>query len=216
MLIITSMPQIGEATDKAGPLASYPRLLIESGSVLQISLAALFMISVMAVMLSTIDSAIIATMYAFVADVRRCRFEANYEDPTLSANPLAKTAASADMRAELLAGKKAAFLFVVALCALVVLVGAKLGKPEQLIAVIVGFYGGMLSLLPAVLAMLVGFRRWTGPPVAIGIAAGVAAAVGFTVWGVFEAAKSWYAVFAGPAVAGLVPLFLSPLFRVKR
>lgn len=42
-LVITVMPQLADAPDRAGPLAAFPRLLIESGSFLHIAVALSFM-----------------------------------------------------------------------------------------------------------------------------------------------------------------------------
>jgi Na+/proline symporter len=197
-VLITVVPELATAQDKAGPLAAFPRLLLASGALGRVAVATLFMIAVMAVMFSTIDSALLAVMYAFVGDIKGCRFE--------TAEELTDEVKVRNARRELLLGKKAAFWLVLAICGGVVLLGALLKTPDRLIGILVGFYSAMLALLPAVVMMLRGARRWSGTAVATGMSVGVVVAVGFTLWGLREPSKSWWAVFAAPAFAAVVPL----------
>ena len=121
-----------------------------------------------------------------------------------------------EQRSSLLAGKKAAFWVVVAVCAGVVLLGGVLGRPDRLIGIMVGFYGAMLSLLPAVIAMLCKSGRWNGGAVAAGMVVGVAAAVSFSVWGIFDPSMAWYGVFAAPLIALAIPVALSPFMADRQ
>jgi hypothetical protein len=213
-LIGSAMPAVGLAADKAGPLAAFPRLLLESGTVLHGAVAVLFMIAVMAVMFSTIDSVMLAAMYAYVADVRRRTFSTDSlgnGSPAMGSEET--TSASSRARADLIEGKSAAFWFIIVVCALLLVAGAILGRPDQLIGILVAFYGALLALLPAVIAMLSGYRRWVGWTVALGIGLGVLAAIGFAVWGLFDARASWFGVFVSPFLAWLVPGALSLAHR---
>lgn len=199
MLLIATMPQLASAPDKAGPLAAYPRLLIETGSDVNIGVAIVFMVSVMGVMLSTVDSALLAAMYTFVADFKGCRFRTTLLDD----------AEKAQDRLELLSGKRAAFGLITGVSVGIVALSWALQSPDKLIGIMVGFYGAMLSLFPAVVMML---KRWRWPAggfVGIGIVVAVVVALGFTIWGLFDGDKAWYAVLLAPPIAAVVPLLLA-------
>ena len=199
MLLMTTVPELASAPDKAGPLAAYPRLLIATGSYLNISMAIVFMVAVMGVMLSTIDSAILAAMYAFVADVQGCEFRT---ESAIAATPSDK----AQDRQDLLSGKKAAFSMITGVSAGIVALGWALQSPDKLIGIMVGFYGAMLSLFPAVVMMLRQWRWPSGAFINAGMRCGVIVALAFTIWGVFDSDKAWYAVLAAPTVAAVIPL----------
>jgi hypothetical protein len=203
-LLVATMPQLATVQDKAGPLAAYPRILLESGGILQSGVAFAFMVAVMGVMFSTIDSALLGAMYAWVADF----FGAEFKQPGGTKN-------EADDRAEqaaLLSGKKTAFWVLVIIMVLVILLGWALKRPQDFISVLVGFYGAMLSLFPAIMFMLFfvpkGWPKPSGMAVALGIVAGTCGAIVFAVWGVFVPDKSWYGVFAGPGISLVVSGFL--------
>lgn len=195
-LLVAAMPQLATVNDKAGALAAYPRILIESGGIIQFIVAFGFMIAVMGVMLSTIDSALLGAMYAWVADF----FGAEFKKPDGAAN-------EDDARREqaaLFSGKKTAFWVLVVIMVFVILLGWLLKRPQDFISVLVGFYGAMLSLFPAVAFMLFAPKEWSKPSgmaVALGILAGTCGAIVFAVWGVFVPDKSWNGVFAGPGIS---------------
>jgi hypothetical protein len=196
------MPQLASAPDKAGPLAAYPRLLIETGSYVSIGVAIVFMVAVMGVMLSTIDSSILAAMYAFVADVKGCKFRIEESSPLTDAD-------KAQDRQDLLSGKKAAFWLITGVSAGIVVLGWALQSPDKLIGIMVGFYGAMLSLFPAVVMMLKQWRWPSGGFVGIGMVVAVVVALAFTIWGLFDADKAWYAVLLAPPIAAVVPLLVA-------
>lgn len=224
-LVLVTVPEVATAPDKAGALSAFPRLLIESNNFWSIAAAFTFMVAVMAIMLSTIDSAILAAMYTFVGDIREAQFSENSaansattDGPTNQDNP--ETAAQAR---DLGAGKAWAFVMVAGISAAVVGLGAVLGKPEQLIGILVGFFGAMLALLPAVIAMLAKKPKLNGDAVAAGIVMGVMAALALGVWSLIVPDQrflgtpvQWYGAFAGPVVSGTVALLLSPLLAGVR
>ena len=150
----------------------------------------------MGVMFSTIDSALLGAMYAWVADF----FGAEFKKPDQSTP-------EADARTEqaaLVSGKKTAFWVLVIIMILVILLGWTLKRPQDFISVLVGFYGAMLSLFPAVMFMLFAPERWakpSGAATAIGIVAGTIGAILFAIWGIFVPDKSWNGVFAGPGIS---------------
>ncbi|MBI3415499.1 MAG: hypothetical protein HY043_09290 [Verrucomicrobia bacterium] len=198
-LLVATVPQLATAQDKAGPLAAYPRILLESGGIFSAVVAFAFMVAVMGVMLSTIDSALLGAMYAWVADF----FGAEFKKPEASTS-----AADTKMEnAALLSGKKTAFWVLVVIMVLVILLGWLLKRPQDFIVVLVGFYGAMLSLFPAVMFMLFAPKTWSAPSskaVTLGIIVGTCGAIVFAAWGVFvpnQSDKSWDGVFAGPGFA---------------
>lgn len=205
-LLVASLPELANVNDKAGALAAYPRILLESGAILQSIVAFFFMVAVMGVMLSTIDSALLGAMYAWVADFFRADFmrpsQERTEDDGRQEN------------AALLSGKKTAFWVLVAIIILVIVLGWSLKRPQDFIAVLVGFYGAMLSLFPSVAFMLFAPKKWRKPSglaVALGVVAGASGAIAFSVWGVFVPDKSWNGVFAGiglsSVTSGILYLF---------
>jgi hypothetical protein len=210
-LLVTTMPQLATVQDKAGPLAAYPRILLQSGGIVQSTVAFAFMVAVMGVMFSTIDSALLGAMYAWVADF----FGAEFKKPDRTT----ETDAGAE-RTALLSGKKAAFWVLVTIMIVIILLGWALKRPQDFISVLVGFYGAMLSLFPAVILMLFPRKWWSpsGMAVALGIIAGTCGAIVYAVWGVFVPDKSWNGVFAGPvislAMSGILYLFGSSPCRV--
>lgn len=219
-LILATVPEIATAPDKAGALSAFPRLLIESGDPWSIVVSFAFMVAVMAIMLSTIDTAILAAMYAFVGDIRGAQFEGSEEaNSTDDANHHERVDELADQqRRDMAAGKASSFWMVAVVSGAVVGVGAVLGKPEQMIGILIGFLGAMLSLLPAVVAMLWKKPKWNGDAVACGIVFGVVAVMALVAWGLkapdqgfLGTPVGWYGVFAGPAVSGAVAMLLTPL-----
>ncbi len=219
-LVLATVPEIATAPDKAGALSAFPRLLIESGDPWSIVVSFSFMVAVMGIMLSTIDSAILAAMYAFVGDIRGAQIKGSEQgNSTDDANQHDKADELADLqRRDLAAGKASAFWMVAAVSGAVVGAGAVLGKPEQMIGILIGFLGAMLSLLPAVIAMLWERPKWNGGAVACGIVFGVVAVMALVAWGLIVPDQSflgtpigWYGVFAGPAVSGAVVMLLTPL-----
>ncbi len=209
-LLVVTMPQLSTVQDKAGPLAAYPRILIESGGFLQLTVAFAFMMAVMGVMFSTIDSALLGAMYACVADFVGAEFKTPDE--------ITNEDDARREQAALLSGKKAAFWVLVAIMVLVILLGWLLKRPQDFISVLVGFYGAMLSLFPAVMFMLFfapkGWSKPSGMAVALGIIAGTCGAILFCVWGIFVPGKSWNGVFAGPGIS-LVITFLLYFFGMR-
>ena len=209
-LLVATMPQLATVNDKAGPLAAYPRILFESGGILQSVVAFAFMVAVMGVMLSTIDSALLGAMYAWVADFFGA--ELKKPDETASGDVIRRE------QAALLSGKKTAFWVMVAIMVLVILLGWLLKRPQDFISVLVGFYGAMLSLFPAIMFMLFAPKRWAKPSgmaIAIGIVAGTCGAIVYAVWGVFVPDKSWNGVFAGPGIS-LIASGILCLFGMRR
>jgi hypothetical protein len=210
-LLVATMPQLATVQDKAGPLAAYPRILLESGGILQSIVAFAFMVAVMGVMFSTIDSALLGAMYAWVADFFGAGF--NKSEGTNEGD------AHAEQNA-LLSGKKTAFWVLVIIMVLVILLGWALKRPQDFISVLVGFYGAMLSLFPSIMFMLFAPKRWSKPSgmaIAIGIVAGTCGAIVFAVWGVFVPDKSWNGVFAGPGISLVVSgiLYLYGMWRKR-
>jgi hypothetical protein len=194
-LLVATMPELANVQDKAGALAAFPRILLESGGILQSIVAFAFMVAVMGVMLSTIDSALLGAMYAWVADF----FGADFKKPDGTDEADARRE-----QAALLSGKKTAFWVLVVIMILVVLLGWLLKRPQDFISVLVGFYGAMLSLFPAVIFMLFAPKGWSKPSgmaIILGIVAGTCGAIVFAVWGVFVPDKSWNGVFAGPGIS---------------
>ena len=220
-LILGAVPEIETAPDKAGALSAFPRLLIESGDPWSILVAFTFMVVVMAIMLSTIDGTILAAMYAFVGDIREAQFEGSVEaNPTDDVNQGENPApVAARQRRDLAAGKKGAFGMVAAIAVAVLVLGAMLGKPEEMIGILVGFFGAILALLPAVVAMLAKQPKWDGDAVACGIVGGVMAVMALVAWGLIDpdhrflgTPVGWYGIFAGPVVSGVVAMLLTPFF----
>lgn len=195
-LLVAIMPQLANVQDKAGALAAFPRILLESGGILQSFVALAFMVAVMGVMLSTIDSALLGAMYAWVADC--CGADFKKPDGAM-------TEADAQReQAALLSGKKTAFWMLVVIMILVVLLGGLLNRPQDFISVLVAFYGGMLSLFPAVIFMLFAPKGWSKPSgmaITVGIIAGTCGAIVYAVWGAFVPDESWNGVFAGPGIS---------------
>jgi Na+/proline symporter len=201
-LLVATTPELATVTDKGGVLAAYPKMLIESGGPFQLLVALAFMAAVMGVMLSTIDSALLAAMYAWVADIHGTQFkkpELVQEDDDLIRE-----------KSALLSGKTVAFWVLIVIVSLVIVLGGVLKRPDQFIGVLVGFYGAMLSLFPAVIVMLLLKKsvKLSGKAVAIGIYAGVCASIVCVVWGLFVPDRSWDGVFAGPGVAAVTPIIL--------
>ena len=191
-LLVTAMPQLASVDDKAGALAAYPRILLASGGILQSIVAFAFMVAVMGVMLSTVDSALLGAMYAWVSDFFRA--ELKRPDGTTNEDDIRRE------RTALLSGKKTAFWVLVVIMTLVILLGWLLKRPQDFISVLVGFYGAMLSLFPAVVFMLFAPTGWSKPSgmaVALGIVTGTCGAIVFAIWGIFVPDKSWNGVFAG-------------------
>ena len=209
MLLIVTMPQLASAPDKAGPLAAYPRLLIETGSYVNIGVGIVFMIAVMGVMLSTIDSVLLAAMYAFVADVKGCKFRTEESSPLSEADRIQD-------RQELLSGKTAAFWLITGVSGGIVVFGWLLQSPDKLIGIMVGFYGAMLALFPAVVMMLKRWRWPSGQFVGFGMVAAVVVALAFTIWGIFDSDKAWYAVLLAPSIAAVVPLLCAGIATCSR
>lgn len=199
VLLVTIMPDLATADEKAGPLAAFPRMLLESSGAINIGIAFLFMTAVMGVMLSTIDSALLASMYAFTADIRHCSFDkvdiANEDDARSS-------------RLALLSSKRSAFWLIVAISVGVIALGWLLKTPDMLIGVMVGCYGAMLSMFPAVFFMIKKRPRLSGKAIGIGMALGIASSLTFTIWGLFDYERAWDAVFAGPGVAAVAAIGL--------
>lgn len=75
VLLVTIIPDLAIVGDKAGPLAVFSRMLLSSGSTIDVGITFLFMVAVMGIMLSTIDSALLAAMYAYTADIRHFPFK---------------------------------------------------------------------------------------------------------------------------------------------
>lgn len=199
VLIAQAYPQVITDPDAAGPLAVFPRMLFETGSVFGCVVAFAFMVAVAGVMLSTIDSAILGAMYAWVADIQGEKFS----DPNNNSEPeLAQVHAAA-----LQSGKKAAFWVVVLIFIIVITLGWVLRKPSEFISVLVGFYGSMLSLFPAVMFMLFAPLGWVKPSgkiIVAGILSGALGAISLTTLGLFYPKLSWYGVIAGPGMSLVV------------
>lgn len=203
-LFAICLPELKTAEDAAGPLASFPRLMLTSGGAIHVAVAFLFMIGVMGVMLSTIDSALLASMYAFAADIQRLEF-----------GPGGQAGGKVELeQARLLqVGKRSGAGLVLAIAVGVGVLGAILNRQQELISILVGFYGAMLSMFPAVFFMLRGRPRLSGKSIALGMLTGALGALAFTIWGLFNADRGWDAIFAGPVLAAVVtPLahLLSP------
>ena len=195
IVLVTIIPELSVVTDKAGPLAAIPRILLSSGSIVRIIVALLFMIAVMGVMLSTIDSALLATMYAYTADIRQYSFKnIDIEDKE----------AMREKRHDLLESKKSAFWIVLLICFGVVFLGWILKTPDKLIGVMVGFYGAMLSMFPAIIFMIKNRKGLSGIAIAWGIIFGILGSLTFTTWGLFDSDRAWDAVFVGPGLALLI------------
>jgi len=224
VLLAQAFPQIVTDSDAAGPLAVFPRVLFETGSTFSYLVAFAFMVAVIGVMLSTIDSAILGAMYAWVADIQGAKFsdpnvaaikespadqaERPSEPPPLAQEGHEEGRSSQELTngdaAALLTGKKAAFWVVISIFVIVISLGWILKKPSEFISVLVGFYGSMLSLFPAVMFMLFAPPSWvkpSGATMASGIVAGVLGAMYFTTRGLFYPELSWYGVFAGPGIS---------------
>ncbi len=194
VILVGINPTLASVTDKAGPLAAFPRSLIASGGFLNLMIAYMFMVAVMGVMLSTIDSAILAAMYAYTADMRHFPFtHVNISD----IDDVRKA------RVNLLVSKRSAFWLIILISIGVLFLGFILETPDKFIGAMVGFYGAMLSMFPAVFFMVKGRPIWSGQAIGIGMAIGIVGSLTFAIWGLFKSNISWYAVFAGPGLAFL-------------
>lgn len=72
----------------------------------------------------------------------------------------------------------------------------------------VGCYGAMLSMFPAVFLMLSGGFRLSGSAVGLGMALGNAGSLVFTIWGLFVPKRAWDAMFVGPGVTAMAAIVL--------
>lgn len=186
----------GLMPDVENPLVSLSKSLIASNPVGMKLLGYLFIISVLSIMLSTVDSVIVATMFAFSYDLypkTRRQIDAAGGDAREILQPV--------LRSGRFFG---ATLVIAGLAVFTVLDTSGLGG-DKFIGILFAFYGAQLSFCPAVLGALFLSRRpgvlVTGASIVLGALSGLIFGLGGTF---LKPSLQWWGVISALVVSTIV------------
>ncbi len=171
-----------------GSFVALPGMLARSVRVIDQVMAYLFVGSVTAIMLSTVDSVISAAMFVFVYDTWK---------PTRQRLDDTQTSAESGMQGLLATARLFGLVALLALLAVFVFIDVKHKGGEQFISLLFAFYSAQLSLAPVVFGAIFVPRAWI-PSQAFAmssIGVGAVAGVALGVYSLFYAPSlSWWPI----------------------